>query len=82
MSQLVRAERMQLPLFADGARRASVLAAMDKVKNRYGDDAITFATLIGDERSLLRKKIGVFLTRKEKGNRKSPLQPETIATKE
>lgn len=73
LSQLVRAERSQLPLWSEGARRVPVLAAMDRVKDRYGDAAITFGTLLTDERRDIRKKIGVFLTRKEKGNTKSPL---------
>lgn len=78
VSNLVPATRRQLPLFAPGARRDNVLAAMDQVKDRYGDAAITFGTLLTNERRHVRKKIGVFLTNKEKGNRNSPLAPEVV----
>ncbi len=65
----------QLSFFGDEARRRRAVDAMDRVKDRYGDAAITFATLTGNPQKLIRKKIGVFLTNKEKGRPDSPLNP-------
>ncbi|MFA6451467.1 MAG: DNA polymerase IV [bacterium] len=56
-------------------RRRDALAAMDRVKDRYGDSSITFAALLGRPNKFIRKKIGVFLTNKEKGRPDSPLNP-------
>ncbi len=67
VSGLVRDRFSQLTL--DGEhRRRRVFDAVDRIKDKYGDSSITFATLTGNPRKLLRPKIGVFLTNKEKSN--------------
>ncbi|HOX28698.1 MAG TPA: hypothetical protein PLQ76_06035, partial [bacterium] len=53
-----------------------VLDAMDTVKDKYGDSSITFAALLDRPKKLVRKKIGIFLTNKDKGRPDSPLAPQ------
>ena len=65
-SSLVRGRTYQLCLDQDLARSERLFSAVDAIKNRYGSDAITYATLLGGQRSLIRPKIGFFLTRPEK----------------
>jgi len=65
-SALVRGRTYQLCLDQDLVRAECLLNAVDAIKDKYGADAITCATLLGGQRSLLRPKIGFFLTRPEK----------------
>lgn len=65
-SNLVPGRRYQLSLHHDLVRSEQLLAAVDRIKDKYGDRAITFATLTRTEKSMIRPKIGFFLTRKEK----------------
>ena len=39
----------QLPLFPQERRKALMVRAMDAVNNRYGDDTVTFASLMDTE---------------------------------
>ena len=39
----------QLPLFPQERRKALMVRAMDAVNNRYGDDTVTFASLMDSE---------------------------------
>ena len=39
----------QLPLFPQEQRKALMVRAMDAVNNRYGDDTVTFASLMDTE---------------------------------
>lgn len=75
LSSLRHDRPMQLTLDGETHRRRA-LEAMDSVKDKYGDSAITFATLIGRPKRLVRKKIGMFLTNREKGRPDSPLNPD------
>jgi len=52
-----------------------VFEAVDGVKNRYGDSAITFASLVDRPKRMVQPKIGMFLTNREKGRPDSPLIP-------
>lgn len=63
---LVPGRAYQLRLDQDLARTERLLNAMDAINDKYGANAITSATLIGKPRSLLRPKIGFFLTQPEK----------------
>jgi len=64
----------QLSLDPRDRRSERSLRALDVVKDKYGPDAITFASIM-DSRRRTHQKIGVFLTNREKGNRRSPLMP-------
>lgn len=72
VSNLRPADAVQLRLYENVLQTEQTLKALDMVKDKYGDDAITFATLLTARRRT-RKKIGMFLTKKEKGNKDSPL---------
>lgn len=72
-SNLKKETPEQMNLFGNEIRRRAVDAAVDAVKDKYGDSAITFATLIGKPRRMVRRKIGCFLTNSEKGKSDSPL---------
>lgn len=74
VSQLAPTDAVQLRLYENLLRTERTLKAMDAVKDRYGDGALTFAALLPAKRRI-RKKIGIFLTNREKGNRRSPLVP-------
>jgi DNA polymerase IV len=76
LSNLERDRPLQLTLDGE-TRNRRVLEAMDTVKDKYGDSAITFATLVGQPSKLLRKKIGMFLTNREKARPDSPLNPQS-----
>ncbi len=72
-SHLKKETPEQMELFSNERQRRAVDAAVDAVKDKYGDSAITFATLIGRPRGMIRRKIGCFLTSSEKGKSDSPL---------
>jgi len=75
-SNLQRESPLQLTLDGESRHRRA-LDAMDSVKDKYGDSAITFATLTGKPQKLVRKKIGMFLTNREKDRPDSPLNFNT-----
>lgn len=65
-SGLVPADHYQLSLQSDMVRTEALLHAVDRIKDKFGDDALTFATLMRPQRALIMPKVGFFLTTKEK----------------
>ncbi|MEW5945780.1 MAG: DNA polymerase IV [bacterium] len=65
VSNLAPASRVQLSLVEDVLAEEKVLGVMDRIRDRYGEEAIGFAALYAGAPGL-RKKVGFFLTKREK----------------
>ncbi len=68
VSNLALEDNYQLDLFSDKSKMTDVLKSVSEVKDKYGDNIIDLAVIFQqDVKSYIRKKVGCFLTQKEKG---------------
>jgi DNA polymerase-4 len=69
VSNLSSQNHYQLTLFYNKPRMTQVLDSVAQVKDKYGDDIIELAILyLKNQKRYIRKKVGCFLTNKEKGH--------------
>ncbi len=72
VSNLRKITPSQLDLYDTSLKKMRLLETLDAVKDKYGDSSLTYAVLADNHRKMLRPKVGVFLTNKEKGHSGSP----------